>query len=271
MIARGVWASTVLGLTAGAIAWGIAPLLTGPAGHAGAARLDQLTMWLLGSLVGALVVGGRALRAGYPVLVELVIGFALGGTAALVAATISGFVPQVSTPFTFVALRGMSWAWCGVLTATALASVLARRRRAELLETVGIGGAGGLLAGMMFVLPGPAELWQAVAFLAFGASIGIAIDWPILRRARAVVDRAPRRGPVPGVMTLRESPLFEGGAVALGDATLSCQRERVALYPPKSGVVFNGRAVTVPVFLPTGGTLMVANQRFRIRLVRTGP
>ncbi len=268
MIARGVWASAVLGLTAGAIAWGMTPLLTGPAGHAGAARLDQLTMWLLGSLVGAMVVGGRALRAGSPILVELVIGFAIGGAAALVGATMAGFVPQVSTSVTFVALRGASWAWCGVLTATALASVLARPRRVELLETLGIGGAGGLLAGMMFVLPGPAELWQAIAFLVFGTSIGIAIDWPVLRRARAVVERAPRRGPVPGVMTLRESPLYEGGAVALGDAILACQRQCVTLYPPRSGVVFNGRAVTVPLFLPTGGTLMVANQRFRIQLFK---
>ena len=268
MIARGVWASAVLGLTAGAIAWGMIPLLTGPAGHTGAARLDQLTMWLLGGLVGALVVGGRALRAGHPVFVELVIGFALGGAAALVAATLTGFVPQVSTPSMFVALRGVSWAWCGVLTAAVLATVLVRRRRAELLETLGIGGGGGLVAGMVFALPGPAELWQAVAFLAFGASIGIALDWPVLRRARAVVDRAPRRGPVPGVMTLRESPLYEGGAVALGDATLACQHDRVVLYPPRSGVVFNGRAVAVPLFLPTSGTLMVANQRFRIQLFR---
>ena len=268
MIARGVWASAVLGLTAGAIAWGMTPFLTGPAGHAGAARLDQLTMWLLGSLVGAVVVGGRALRAGHPVFAELIVGFALGGAAALVAATISGFVPPVSTPNTFVALRGLSWAWCGVLTAAALASILARRRRGELLETLGISGAGGLVAGMMFALPGPAEFWQAVAFLSFGATIGIAIDWPVLRRARAVIDRAPRRGPVPSVMTLRESPLYEGGSVALGDATLACQWERVTLYPPKSGVVFNGRAVTVPFFLATSGTLMVANQRFRIQLIR---
>jgi hypothetical protein len=268
MTTRGVWASAVLGLTAGAISWGLSPQFTGLTTHAGASRLDQATMWLFGSLVGTAVFGGRARRAGTVPLAELITGAALGGTAALVATTMVEFVPPVSSSATFVVLRAVAWAWCGLLTSAALGSVLPRRVKARLIETAVIGSAGGLIAGLIVALPGPAELWQAIAFVVLGAAIGVAVEWPAARRAVAMVDRTPRHGPVPGVVTLYESPLYDGGAVALGDATLACRNGQLALYPPKSGVVFNGRAVIVPVFLPGGGTLMVGSQRFRIQLIQ---
>lgn len=270
MITRGLWSSAVLGATGAAVAWLLAAL--GPrvvAVSGGAARLDQLTMWLLGGMIGVAVLGGRASRIGAPIIPELLGGLSLGGIAALIPATLALLLPVPASPAGFLLLRALAWCVAGASLALTLAAFTRPERGGIRGEATVIGATGGLVAGLLYALPGPSELTQALAFLTLGVSVGLALALPWLRHALAVADQVPRRGPVPGILSLREALLYEGSAVQLGSALLACQGGRVALYPASVGVVLNGRAVVEPRYLGDGGTLLVAEQRYRIRLPAT--
>jgi hypothetical protein len=258
----------VHGLTAAALAWVLSGLISDRTPLVNnSIRIDQFTMCLLGSFVGAAVLGGRAVSQRLEFPSELLAGLALGGFAALLSATVFAYLPVPSSSRAFVLFRAVAWAFTGGTTAMALATWIQQRDRRAILQSGLRGLAGGAMAGVIFALPGPAELWQAVAMLVVGAVTGFAVITPLFRRAVAVADLGPRRGPVPGILTLRESILYEGNAVSLGAATLACQGGRIALYPPPAGVVFNGRAVVEATILNSGGTLLVADQRFRIQLI----
>ncbi len=267
---RSVWAAGVLGFTAGGVAWGIAgwypasglPAVAYP-------RLDQITLWLIGSVVGAVVFGSRAHWREEATVSHTLLGGAVGGATALLVGTalIAWSHVGVLVP-SFPLMRAIAWSGTAGCVTLALASSAPGMVRRTLHSVGAYGLVGGAIAGALMAAPGPTELWQALAFVTVGTAIGVGVASSSVRGAVAVADRVPRRGSVPGILTLREQALFEGRAIPLGGATLACQDGRLALYPPADGVVFNGRVEMGPLFLHRGGTVLVAGERFRIQMLR---
>lgn len=246
---RGVLASIVLGYTGGLVAWLIAGFWTdlGPALPT-YLRLDQLTMLLGGALVGAAVLGGAALRSRAAMLMALLAGAVLGGAGAVIGASLVMLVPGVTSLRGFIFGRIAGWAVAAGLASMLLACYGPRLRWPRLGESLGLGLMAGALSGVVFALPGPSDLWQAMAFCIFGAGVGAAACGPALWRAPAVVElyRGPR---VPGILSLREWAVADDTSVAVGTATVAAQGGRAALYPSPAGAMLDGRAVTEPVYL----------------------
>jgi hypothetical protein len=258
---HGVLASTVIGIAAAAGGWLVSGL--GPALTTSYARLDQLSALLVGGIVGAAVIGARAFRRREDVWYGGVAGALLGGVGALCGASLFAFLHAPVSPRTFLVERGVAWG-CSCGGATVLLAIISPGASRRIVETALIGSGGGAIAGVIFTLPGASEVWQAVAMLWFGGTIGFAVAGPELWHAIATVELLPARGKGPSLVTLREWPLHEGTVVALGEAQVACVGGRIALYPPAGGVVAAGRHVRHPTFVASSGTIAVGRTRYQV-------
>jgi hypothetical protein len=262
---HGAQASAVVGVIAAACGWlvvGIGPMLT-----VSYTRLDQLVAVVLGGIVGASVMGMRAVRQRRGVLFSVAAGGLLGAAGMLLGASALVFVHTVATPGLFLAERAAAWALsCG--GAALFLGLLAAPHQRWTAERMLIACGGGAIAGVIFTLPGATEVWQAVAFLWFGGVIGIAVAGPELWHAVATVELLPPKGRAASLLAIREWPLHEGSVVTLGEARLACVGGRIALYPPAGGVVSLGRSVRNPTFLEASGTVAVGRSRYYLRLTQ---
>lgn len=268
---RGVVASTVVGGAAGTAAWLLAgawPSLTTSYG-----RLDQLTALTLGAVVGGGILGARALRQRGNIIFATIAGVLLGGIPALFGASVNLLLSGFVQPVVFLLERIGVWALAAGLAAAGLHEVVvatgsradgARRRR----EGIAIAAAGGAVAGIVFTLPGPSDAWQAIACLWWGAAIGLATGGPELWRADAVVESLPPRHRAPGVLALREWPLYHGDHLDLGEAKLACVPYGVAIYPPAGGLVVNGHHLLESTWTPAVASIQVGRARHRVRVLR---
>ncbi len=268
---RGVLASAVLGYCAGLVAWIVTGLNADLTALAPTYfRLDQLTLLALGALVGAAVLGGAALRRRGGVAAATAAGLLLGGVGALLGGSLVLLAPGSTSLGGFMAARVGGWALAGGLASLLLACYGTQLDPGRMIESLGLGMLAGAFAGVVFALPGPSELWQAVAFTVFGAGLGLAACGPGLWRARALVDLVPARRRVPGILSLREWAVHEGRAVALGSARMGCQDGKLALYPGAAGATLDGRPMTEPAFLPVAAQVGVDGASYRMRRLRGG-
>ncbi len=266
---RGVLASAMFGYVGGVVAWLVAALASLPSHFTtDYNRLDQITMALLGAIAGACVLAGLALRGRGVVLLAIVSGMALGGLGSLIGASASLLIPGSSSVRGFVVARVAGWALSAAIGSALLACYSRHLDPRRLAESLFVGLLGGGACGVIFALPGPSDLWQGLAFAAFGVTTGMAVAGPALWRAAAIVELVPSRGLVPEILTLREWPVYDGSTVEFGAAKIGCQDQRVALYPAPEGALFQGRRFREPVFLEAGGELVVSGTRYRVRILR---
>ncbi len=261
---RGVLASLVLGYTGGFIAWIVSGWWTDTnAVVPNYVRLDQLTMLTLGACVGAAVLAGAALRTRGSVLLAAAAGAVLGGVAAAIGAAVSLLLPPAVSLRAFMLVRIAGWALTAGLAAVSIASYTRRPSLRLLGESAGLGLVAGALGGVIFALPGPSDFWQALAFCAVGAAVGVAACGPALWRAPALIEAWRPR--VPGVLTLREWPLHEGESTTLSGASLGCPDGHLALYPPPAGAIVGGRSVTEPTYLAGASDVAIGEDHYYVR------
>jgi hypothetical protein len=263
---HGVLASTVIGIASGACGWllnGILPALT-----VSYIRLDQLAALVVGGVVGASVIASRAFRQRGDPVFSAVAGALLGGVGALAGASLLAFAHSAVSPRIFLIERMGAWALaCG--GATVFLALFANARAARwIAESMLISAGGGAIAGVIFTLPGASDVWQAVACLWFGGTVGFAVAGPELWHAVATVEHLPPRGAAASLLTIRESPIHEGNVVALGEAQLACLDGRIALYPPAGGVVAGGRNVRHAAFVTASGTIVAGRARYHLQVQR---
>ncbi len=227
-------------------------------------RLDQATMLTLGALVGASALAGMALRQRRSVPLGFLIGLCLASAGAGIAASLALLLPAVVSPRGFIVARVLGWALCGGLAAALLSLYGAVMDLRGSAESLALGLVAGAVAGVVFTLPGPSDLWQAVAFMAFGSGVAVAACAPALWHAAAIVEWAGGRRRA-GVLSLREWPVPDRGAVALAASRLAWHDGRVALHPAPSGASVDGLAVTQPVYL-SEGPLSLDGVSYRLRV-----
>ncbi len=263
---RGVWSSTAIGMSAGAIGW----LASGAISTVTFSypRLDQLTALALGAITGAGILGAREFRQRRSPGFGAAAGSMLGGIGALTGASLIAFTHADVSPRWFVIERVLTWLLTAAGSATFLGLFVSGRRRQWLRETMLIAGIGGLTAGAIFSLPGASEAWQAIACIWFGGAVAFAVAGPELWHAYAVVEMAPPKGRKWNPLLMREWPLDDSASLSLGEAQVACQQGRVALYPPAGGLVANGHSVREPRLLDANVLLLVGRARYHIQLLR---
>ncbi|HEY8061574.1 MAG TPA: hypothetical protein VID74_02195 [Gemmatimonadales bacterium] len=257
-------ASMVIGLTAGFAAWLAAGMW--PSVTSNFVRLDQLSALALGAAVGAGVLGGREFRQRRSMAPGAAAGLVLGGAGGISGISLVAFSHGVVAPRTFLLERMAGWGLAAGFTVLALAVFTGMRTWRVSIERITIGIVGGAIAGSIFALPGITELWQAVAFLWFGASTGLAMAGPELWSATAVVESLPPRGRQLTLLALHEWPLY-AGSLTLGEAQVAVVDGGVALYPPAGGVVADGHQVRRPRYLRGTTDLTIGRTRYRIRVL----
>lgn len=263
---KGVLASAAWGYAGAFIAWVISGVWTDTGGVlATYARIDQATMLLLGGLVGAAVLAGAALRRRGSVFLAALAGFGLGAAGAVIAASAALLLPGMVSLRGFIVARVLGWAVAGGLTAVLLSlygGVPDARRSSESLA---LGLLSGAVAGVVFALPGPSELWQALACMLFGVGVALAAEGPGLWHAAAIVEAVPTRRSA-GILSLREWPVPARGAVAIGGTRLAWHAGRLALHPAASGATVDGRRVSEAMYL-SAGPLALDGGSYRVRVL----
>jgi hypothetical protein len=263
---KGVLASAAWGYAGAFIAWAISGRWTDTGGIlATYARLDQATMLLLGGLVGAAVLAGGALRRRGSVPLGALAGFGIGAAGAVIAASAALLLPGVVSLRGFIVARVLGWAVAGGLTALLLSLYGATPDGRRSSESLALGLLSGAVAGVVFALPGPSDLWQALACIAFGVGVALAAEGPGLWHAAAIVE-AVGTGRAAGILSLREWPVPARGVVAIGGARLAWQAGRLALHPAASGATVDGRRVSEAMYL-SPGPLALDGAAYRVRVL----
>jgi hypothetical protein len=240
---KGVHAGAALGVAGGALAWGLAALLSDGVGPLRSPEsVDAAAGLAWAGLVGALVGwghrrrtdGGAAAGAARGLLAGLVAGVAWGALRLT--------VPEQTGSAGAAAWRVGSWLLLAAVVAAALALAVRADRGASgaLGRAAGWAAVAGALAGAIGALPGEPMLWQALAFVVAGAGVGGAVAWGLTHAAAALVELEARDERPVGVASLREWVLLDGRPVQLregGDATVTLVLDgtRCRLYADPAG------------------------------------
>jgi hypothetical protein len=265
---RGVTAAAILGYVAGAIAWIVITVLWVPGrltteyNH-----LDQITMALVGGIVGAFTLGGTALRSRGVVALGIVAGVLLGGAGSALGASLALQVAGGVSLRGFVVARVVGWGLAEGVAAVALECYQLPVTGRRWMETLAIGLIGGAACGVIFVLPGPSDLWQGLACVVFGVTLSVAVVGPSLWGAMAIVELQPIRRLVPGILGLREWAIHDNASIDVDLVKLGCQQQRVAVYPAATGATLDGHELRQPAFIEHDGVMDVAARRYRVRLL----
>lgn len=245
--------------------------------------LDLAVATLLGALVGAAVGLSDAARSRRSMPLATLIGAALGAAGGalggFLAVLLSGLISTDASARGFVLFRIAAWGavGLGVGLFTGLAYVRSDRRRA--IDGVIWGLSGGLIAGLMYSLPGPADLWNAVAFAVLGTAVGAGLCGPTLQRSHAILEREAARGGPLRLFGIREWALRPSSTIvhlrdASAEATIEPHEGGFVLRPRAtaggaSGTIrVGGQVVGDGVRLRNGDTLDLAGSRYLFRRMR---
>jgi len=257
----------VAGALGGALAWAIASGWADLSPYiASYARLDQVMSLTLAASVGALVLTARARFRREALLPAMGAGLLLGGVGALVGCTLALFLPVGGTSRMFALMRILTWSLIAGFAAVALAQYARLRRVAVTLEVLSVGLCGGAIAGAMYSLPGPAELWWPAACTVCGAAIGLAAVGPVMWRAPAVALILPAHDQHHSFWSLHERAIEPGEAMHVANATISCDGDAVLVSPPEGGAILDGHPLYRPVHLAQNADVVEGRIRCRVTL-----
>ena len=280
-LAKGGVAGAMAGAAGAIIAW----MLTGLWDDLGELlfsfqMLDLAVAMLLGALVGAAVGLSDAARNRRSMPLATLIGAALGAAGGalggFLAVVLSGLISNDASTRGFILVRIGAWGavGLGIGLLTGLAYVRSDRRR--LLDGAIWGLGGGLVAGLMYSLPGPADLWNAVAFALLGTAIGAGLCGPTLQRSHAILERETARGGPFRLFGIREWALRSTSTVQIEDASAKASIEPheggFVIRPRAKGdgsVRVGGQAVGEGVRLRNGDTLDLAGSLYVFRRMRS--
>jgi hypothetical protein len=175
-------------------------------------------------------------------------------------------------PSAFPLVRIVAWAVLGAAIGLTLGMRWWQLDERRTADGAGFGALAGIVAGVVYSLPGPSEFWQALAFAIVGASIGAGVCAPSLRRSVAILELERHGSARVGLTRLREWGLFGGSSVALERdgsevASVMCESTRCRLVPVAGGggVLVGGRPVSAPVELANEDRIGIGDSQYRFR------
>ena len=275
-IPKGAYAAAVSGIAGALIAWFICSTITDLSDALPTyARLDLAEGGMIGVFAGGFIAGGDALRrrtsiplgAFFGVLLGLVGGVA-GGAA---GAGLGGLLTPRLTPAAFPLARIVAWAVLGTALGLTLGMRWWQDDERRTVDGAWYGALAGLVAGLLYSLPGPSEFWQALAFAIVGAGVGAGVCAPTLRRSIAILElERGARGSV-GLTRLREWGLLNGASVLLERdgsmvATVMCEATRCRIVPANGGGVrVSGKSISAPTELVNEDRIAIGDAQYRFR------
>lgn len=276
-VPKGAYAAAVSGMTGALLAWLLVSTITDLSDALPTyARLDLAVGGMLGALTGAFIVGSDALRTRASTPLGALFGLALGlvgGVAGGAAgAGLGGVLAPRLSATEFPAVRIVAWAVLGVAIGLTLGMRWWQQDERRTVDGAGYGALAGIIAGVVYSLPGPSEFWQALAFAIVGAGIGAGVCAPSLRRSVAILELERNGAARIGLTRLREWGLISGASVALerdgsAVATVVCEATRCRILPVAGGggVLVAGRSVSAPVELANEERIGVGDAQYRFR------
>jgi hypothetical protein len=240
------------------------------------ARLDLAAGGMMGAFVGAFIGGGDALRTRASIPVGALFGLALGLLGGLAGgaagAGLGGVLAPRLTPSGFPVVRIIAWAVLGGAIGLTLGMRWWQLDERRTADGAGYGALAGIVAGVVYSLPGPSEFWQALSFALLGAGIGAGVCAPSLRRSVAILELECDGIARVGLTRLREWGLVGGGSVALERdgsqvASVVCESTRCRIVPVAGGggVLVGGKPVSAPVELANEDRIGIGTAQYRFR------
>ena len=226
-------------------------------------RLDQYVALLLGACSGGSVLVLRARHRREPLLPALGAGLLLGGVASLVGATMGLLLRGVGTTG-FLLQRIATWSLLAACGAAALATYSRTRRTISIATSFGLAAVGGAIAGVIFSLPGPSELWMPLAMTWCGAAMGFAAVGPAMWRAPVVVQLQPPLGQRHSIWSLHERAVDNGWSTPVGEGQIGCVDDTVFVYPPPAGAILDGYPLYRATPLTRAAVIAVGRTRFLV-------
>jgi hypothetical protein len=265
---RSAYAAPLAGAAGSLLGWLATSMLTDLGPWLPSHRiLDFAAAALLGAGTGLGVRTAAAVRKGARVWLGAASGIAVGAAGGGVGAMVGTVVGEVLDPG-YLLLRAILWAMvaAGIGWMLGLLETGGARRS---LDGAAFGLAGGAAGALLISAPGPAELWQALAFAMVGAALGSGLHTPALRRAQAVLGSDGDEGGRVTLIHIREWALEDGRAVALpGAAVLRCDSGRYQLAPGASQVTVGGLPLQGPHDLRNDDAVELDGVRLRFRRLR---
>jgi hypothetical protein len=239
--------------------------------------LDLATATLFGALVCGAIGLADSARARRNIALGTLSGLGLGAVGGAVGGFLSvllnGLIANDATTRGFVAFRIMAWTALGLTIGGVAALAHVRTDQRRIVDGLIWGAVGGVIAGLMYSLPGPGDLWNAVAFIVLGLAIGAGLTAPALQRSVAILEREnPAGGPFKlfgaREVALRSTAVrvSDGGA----EATVEPTQGGFVLRPGGTGVGLTvaGRAIGDGVRLRNGDSIGFGNARYVFRRMR---
>ncbi len=272
---KGAYAAAVSGMAGALLAWLVCSTITDLSDALPTyARLDLAVGGMIGVFVGGFIAGSDALRRRtsialgtlYGVLLGLVGGVAGGAAGAGLGGVLA---PRLSPP-AFAAARIVAWAVLGTALGLTLGMRWWQDDERRTVDGAGYGALGGIVAGVLYSLPGPSEFWQALAFAVLGAAVGAGVCGPSLRRSVAILELERGASGRVGLTRLREWGLLNGASVPLERdgttvASVVCEASRCRIVPAGSGVRVSGKSVSAPIELVNEDRIAIGDAQYRFR------
>jgi len=275
-VPKGAYAAAVSGMAGALIAWFICSTITDLSDALPTyARLDLAEGGMIGVFAGGFIAGSDALRrrtsiplgALFGVLLGLVGGVA-GGAA---GAGLGGLLAPRLAPAAFPLARLVAWAVLGTALGLTLGMRWWQDDERRTVDGAGYGALAGVIAGLLYSLPGPSEFWQALAFAIVGAGVGAGVCAPSLRRSVAILELERGASGSVGLTRLREWGLLSGGSVPLERdgstvATVMCEATRCRIVPASGGAVrVSGKSISAPTELVNEDRIAIGDAQYRFR------
>ncbi|MEO7038577.1 MAG: hypothetical protein ABI446_01195 [Gemmatimonadaceae bacterium] len=274
-VPKGAYASAVSGMAGALVAWFVCSTITDLSDALPTyARLDLAEGGMIGVFAGAFIAGSDALRRreSMPIgiLLGIVLGLAGGVAGGAAGAGLGGVLAPRLTPASFPVARIVAW----VVLGAALGLILGMRwwqddeRRS--VDGAAYGALAGLVAGILYSLPGPSEFWQALAFGVVGAGVGTGVCAPSLRRSVAILELERGSGGSIGLTRLREWGLLDGATISLARegaaaASVVCEATRCRIVPAGAGVRVSGKSIAAPTELVNEDRIAIGDAQYRFR------
>ncbi|MBA2685249.1 MAG: hypothetical protein H0U66_12245 [Gemmatimonadaceae bacterium] len=274
-VPKGAYAAAVSGMAGALLAWLVCSTITDLSDALPTyARLDLAVGGMIGVFAGGFIAGSDALRrrTSLPlgVLFGVLLGLVGGVAGGAAGAGLGGVLAPRLTPPGFVVARILAWVVLGSALGLTLGMRWWQDDERRTVDGAGYGALAGLVAGILYSLPGPSEFWQALAFVILGAGVGAGVCAPALRRSVAILElERGSRGRI-GLTRLREWGLLNGESVALERdgatvASVVCESTRCRIVPSGAGVRVSGKTVSAPTELVNEDRIAIGDAQYRFR------